>query len=1092
LVVSLGKSFSGLISSFKIWNGISPNPLQTKNLVVGPLGTLAQGWTNLILGKSIKKLSPSYFNETICNYGFYDESCSSKLDKTKPKFTTCSQKDIFFVSKGSLAEGIPLPKPTGVGKITSSLNEDATYTWGVYSVIYVLKDNFDNYDTCRSKLYVQYGICEYQPSLDCSNTTQSCYPPCNSSLSFPQDNMVCGKLGTYDWRNPFVKQKFPSCGPRTEGLVNLTVNFQNVSDSSCDSSFEAELKTLIIKVTKNADKVWPGLCVDQSCSNINAVVDCQNDGKTANIVMTVKNVKAKLKDATTGTVEDTEQILKFMLRKIAVDKKVTVDTEKDYCKMGSERVGDLCIACTPGMFYHTRTEACHLCSLGFYQDQSEQTSCKSCPGGYTTMAKGSQSLNDCSVLSCPVGSSYNSSTQNCMECPKGFYQNKVGQTYCVPCPLGQDTPDVGAISESNCNKAVCQSGSQRINGKCELCPLGFFRRWYIDDKCIPCPRGTTTNVVGGKKLSDCTIPPCKPGEYLDIQTVTCTKCKAGTYQDRTNQMSCVPCPGGTWTKENGATSETDCKLYCKPGFYMSSDSKCLPCPRGFFKEQSGNTACTKCPQEDRTTAREGTVYSTDCSIVLCKPGHYLNTNEQKCYPCPVGSYKTTTNRDITCERCPKDRSTENTGSQSVADCSVVMCKAGTYITPSGCKECAKSYYQPKPKMTECIPCGVDKTTYETGATSKLQCLHVCPQGEALNYNTSLCTKCLSGYYGDRQTSQYCVKCPTGKTTIGTGEESPSKCIEIPDTMAQGESSSVTLYIKFRFHLPHCDTQRSQQLYEHLITDLVRDNLITLGKTWQGLCSNKCKSLQTRVKCIGTNTNQANAQDLKEPVDVIVVITDVKYTLFNIKDNITVLAASVIGQHCLKLSRYTLIEQNIIPVDACQVSLSCFCVDGQIPIYGKYICGDNCKPCPRGTYHNTSVSQCQMCPKDHYQDKTGSTKCKSCPSPFKTDNKGAQSRDECSDKRQMSLIIIVLSCIFGLLLLVLIVVGIYLSMRKGRQRSIMRRMKNRLTEPYTNPLFRNKYNTNKMESSRRVKWSEPENYSPHYVSPYFEAEHDFRR
>eukprot|EP00106_Octopus_bimaculoides_P022528 XP_014789970.1 PREDICTED: sushi, von Willebrand factor type A, EGF and pentraxin domain-containing protein 1-like [Octopus bimaculoides] len=430
---------------------------------------------------------------------------------------------------------------------------------------------------------------------------------------------------------------------------------------------------------------------------------------------------------------------------------------------------------------------------------------------------------------------------------------------------------------------------------------------------------------------------------------------------------------------------------------MSSDSKCLPCPRGYFKEQSGNAACTKCPQEDRTTPKEGTVYSTDCTLVLCKPGHYLNSNEEKCYPCPVGSYKTTHNRDITCESCPKDRSTPTTGSQSVTDCSIVTCKAGSYLSSTGCKECAKSYYQPQPKMTECIRCSEGKTTYETGATSGLQCLHICPQGESMNYTKTLCTQCLSGYYGDRQISQFCVKCPTGKTTIGTGQESLSKCIKIPDTMAPGESASVTLYMNFKFYLPHCTTQRSQQLYEHLITDLVRDNLITLGKTWLGLCTNKCKSLQTYVKCFSTNTTQTNAQNIKVPIDVTVKITDVKYNLFNIKDNITVLAASVIGQHCLKLSSYTLIEQNIIPVCACTVTLSCYCVDGQIPIQGKYKCGNNCRPCPRGTYHNTSISQCQSCPKDHYQDQTGSIKCKSCPSSLRTERKGARSKDDCSGK-----------------------------------------------------------------------------------------------
>ena len=54
------------------------------------------------------------------------------------------------------------------------------------------------------------------------------------------------------------------------------------------------------------------------------------------------------------------------------------------------------------------------------------------------------------AASCFVGYYYNTRTESCMECPKGFYQENLGQSYCHPCPVNQDTYGTGAKNRTNC------------------------------------------------------------------------------------------------------------------------------------------------------------------------------------------------------------------------------------------------------------------------------------------------------------------------------------------------------------------------------------------------------------------------------------------------------------------------------------------------------------------------------------------------------------------------------------------------------------------------------------------------------------------
>jgi len=53
------------------------------------------------------------------------------------------------------------------------------------------------------------------------------------------------------------------------------------------------------------------------------------------------------------------------------------------------------VGCPPGFFLDTSTKHCRECDIGSYQDTEGQVRCQSCPSGYTTKSKNSDSVDDC-------------------------------------------------------------------------------------------------------------------------------------------------------------------------------------------------------------------------------------------------------------------------------------------------------------------------------------------------------------------------------------------------------------------------------------------------------------------------------------------------------------------------------------------------------------------------------------------------------------------------------------------------------------------------------------------------------------------------
>ncbi|KAJ1464787.1 hypothetical protein T484DRAFT_1649125, partial [Baffinella frigidus] len=71
--------------------------------------------------------------------------------------------------------------------------------------------------------------------------------------------------------------------------------------------------------------------------------------------------------------------------------------------------------CIPGEYFNSVSQTCRKCGIGMFQGIPGQTSCRTCPIGFTTASIGGAIFTDCA-------------------CPAGTYKDSYG--FCEPCPEG--------------------------------------------------------------------------------------------------------------------------------------------------------------------------------------------------------------------------------------------------------------------------------------------------------------------------------------------------------------------------------------------------------------------------------------------------------------------------------------------------------------------------------------------------------------------------------------------------------------------------------------------------------------------------------
>ncbi|PFX24406.1 sushi, von Willebrand factor type A, EGF and pentraxin domain-containing protein 1-like isoform X3 [Stylophora pistillata] len=136
--------------------------------------------------------------------------------------------------------------------------------------------------------------------------------------------------------------------------------------------------------------------------------------------------------------------------------------------------------------------------------------------------------------------------------------------------LDKSTPPVIAIQDYVCDKGQVKIKSHCVNcpmghfyndkeGVCQKCPADYYQDKEAKPSCVPCPNGTTTlGQEASKSRKEC-LESCQAGYFYDFDKASCQKCPVNHYQDHKAQVTCIPCPKGTYTRGAEASkSRHDC------------------------------------------------------------------------------------------------------------------------------------------------------------------------------------------------------------------------------------------------------------------------------------------------------------------------------------------------------------------------------------------------------------------------------------------------------------------------------------------------------------------------------------------------------
>lgn len=478
----------------------------------------------------------------------------------------------------------------------------------------------------------------------------------------------------------------------------------------------------------------------------------------------------------------------------------------------SNQANDACVECSPGTYYSTGTcqpcavgmykdenmDECLNCNSGFYQDQTGQAICKSCPKGKFS------SFDELPVTACT-------------DCPTGYIAQENGTSLCLKCAIGTGS-EGSTITCTNCSFGtetidgvctICAAGKQPVlpNG-CELCeyPLASLTSnstcsecadgtYYINRSfcgtcdasnnqftnkvgpgsthCIECLPNSTTlcqECEDGKFNEDGECKPCAPGLFNDGQRY-CQECPDTSIPSADNSF-CETCADGTFK-----SSITSCSA-CPMG-YAGTGGICDECVKGQYQEQTGTFSCKVCDvSELETTIATGSSEASDCktcadlgflsaTVVLqgtcstcqagrfvantkdacldCPPGRHRSAGDVSCLPCPIGTFS---NNILPCQECPSGKYTNQPGQSSCQDCIVT--------NNNGCDQCSAGYKKTVGNSCEACPVG----QFSVAAQEVCQ---VCGVGLYQDEEASaFCKGCPRGYYNDEQSQSSCKACAKGQ------------------------------------------------------------------------------------------------------------------------------------------------------------------------------------------------------------------------------------------------------------------------------------------------------------------------------------------
>lgn len=243
----------------------------------------------------------------------------------------------------------------------------------------------------------------------------------------------------------------------------------------------------------------------------------------------------------------------------------------------------------------------------------------------------------------------------CSSCRKNEYKSSSGNVACTPCPLYEESTNIGRTrcrackpghtrqrnekgraSSSHdspcrpchknsylphptetCRKCPANTFSQEGSTQCKPCQSGYWRESFMQD-CMPCPENTFFNETSGTcaacQLDSVSLPgsvscsPCPSAEVRPAGKATCRPCDRNLFKSPHTPGVCLTCGPFAFTTGPGKAFPKDCNCLAGatravsapgaaaaaaewPSFSEMAQLLCVRCPEGHFKNVTGDGPC---------------------------------------------------------------------------------------------------------------------------------------------------------------------------------------------------------------------------------------------------------------------------------------------------------------------------------------------------------------------------------------------------------------------------------------------------------------------------------------------------------------------
>lgn len=440
----------------------------------------------------------------------------------------------------------------------------------------------------------------------------------------------------------------------------------------------------------------------------------------------------------------------------------------------------VCDACNNGFYGNSCSKSCSSqCKLSdgnLTCDNSNGNCIHGCKEGYWGNTCGNKCSDGCYSSDC------NGTFGDCLSgCMKGFYGKRCDMKCSITCANGTCNASNGLCSDGclpgssgvYCDKSCppnCQRCDQLNSTFCNSCHIGFY-----GDSCNQSCNRHCKMSIGNQtcsKIDGICHYGCDDGYWSDDCSSVCSKGCNGSVCNRTSGECLTGCTDNFY----GRQCKNKCNFNCTEGKCNPNDGSCSDgCEPGWSGQYCNNTCARSCYECNQFNAS----VCDSCGI-----GYYGETCNQNCsVHCKLFDRNQTCYKDIgTCiYGCEDGYWGKDCGKTCPPECNNSLCNITSGDCLDGCNEGFHGYHCTKQCGSNCANrkcnrldglCSDGCKLGWSGLNCTESCLSYCQECD--QHNSSFCTVCDIGIYGDKCNQSCSIHCIKTNGTQ-TCEKSDGKC-----------------------------------------------------------------------------------------------------------------------------------------------------------------------------------------------------------------------------------------------------------------------------------------------------------------------------